>query len=301
MKMWKTAAVCVVSGSICAGSVFSQQAQPQPQPGVRNPANTARPGQAQPGQSQAQHSQGQHISLNQQSLATCVAIANQEEIALIQLAEDKTKDEDIKEFNKKILEDHKEFLKKLQRFTPEARQESLQTASTSGQSGVTTAGGTAQDRARDNNATNAADRNDATRTRQPIQQTGAQGSSQDTVTALELQREMAQQCLADSKKMLSEKDGAEFDACYMGMQVGKHAAMATSLKVLKRHASGEFAQLLDEGLQTTEEHLKQAEKIHGQIVSIKSDDSSRSRDNKSSDPKNTPARERDRQDKSRDQ
>jgi predicted outer membrane protein len=315
MKMWKAAALSVVGSTAIISAALSQQAQPQtqpqaqpqPRPGVQVQVNPNRPGQPQ-SQSQAGQSQGHHHqTISQQSMAACVAIANQEEIALARLAADKTKNEEVQKFAKMVIEDHQKFLKKLERFTPEARHESLQTASAERSSDVTTADiqlTAAQERPRqDQDQDRDQDRQGQAQpqrqpqaqpqrqpqaqgqqgqTRQPqqqgIQQTGAQAAS-GSVDLLQLEREVAQQCLNDSKKKLSEKEGAEFDACFMGQQAGKHAAMATKLTVLKRHASGEFAEVLDEGLKTTESHLEEAEKILDSIVKIeKSDASSRSND-----------------------
>ena len=78
---------------------------------------------------------------------------------------------------------------------------------------------------------------------------------------IQLQREMTQQCIADSKQYLSKKDGAEFDKCFVGMQIAKHAAMHTKLVVLQRHTSDELQQIVAEGIQTTAKHLKAAETL----------------------------------------
>ena len=47
----------------------------------------------------------------------------------------------------------------------------------------------------------------------------------------------------------------------MGMPVVAHAKMKSKLTVFARHASGELKQLIDQGLQTTTQHIEQAESI----------------------------------------
>ena len=210
-------------------------------------------------------------------MAACIAISNQEEIALARFGEEKSKNDDVKEFTKTLIEDHQAFLKKLQKFAPEARETTLETASTQSPSGVQQAGGTAQ--AQPGQQARAQQPQAGGTNAQPqIQRTAGQ-SAQSAVDVVQLHREMAQQCLADTKKALNEKEGHEFDACFIGMQVGKHAAMKSALTVMHRHASGEFAQVIGEGLKTTEEHLQQAEKIMEDMKDSKSKDRDSKSDN----------------------
>jgi predicted outer membrane protein len=280
MMLRKTAALCVVGASVMSSVAFSQQAAPARPAAPAQPARPAQPQAQQPGQPQVQPAQSgqvqqqQQVAVSQQSMAACLAIANQEEIAIAKFASEKTKNDDVKEFTKMVISDHQEFLKKLQKFTPEAQKETLEQAATTNRSAVTTAGGTA-----------AAAPAQAAPAERPIQQTGAVAGQATQVDMLQLHREMAQQCLADSKKKLSNQDSEKFDACFIGQQLGKHAAMKTTLTVLQRHASGEFAQVLADGLETTEEHLKQAEKIMDGLVDIQKGNGRRlaDRNEKSSD------------------
>lgn len=196
--------------------------------------------------------------MTQQSMAACVALSNQEEVSLAEFASDKTKNDDVKDFTKHLISDHQAFLKKLQKFTPEASRNSLDEGS------------------RDGSGRAAADDNQRQPAR-PIQQTAGQqpqpqgAAPMQQVDMIQLHREIAQQCLADSKKKLSKEDADKFDKCFIGHQIGKHEAMKTTLTVLQRHASGEFAQLLAEGIDTTDKHQKQAEKIMDGLKNDKSD------------------------------
>lgn len=80
-------------------------------------------------------------------------------------------------------------------------------------------------------------------------------SNAAAVDFLQMHQEMSEQCLKDSKETLSKKEGAEFDACFVGMQIAKHAMMHSSLTVLQRHTTGELQGLIKSGLAKNDEHL----------------------------------------------
>lgn len=93
----------------------------------------------------------------------------------------------------------------------------------------------------------------------------ASGSTTVGIDMIQLQREVAQQCISDSKKYLNAKDGDEFDKCFVGMQIAKHAAMHTKLVVLGRHTSDEMKQMVTEGIQATAKHMKAAESLMAKL------------------------------------
>src|SRR4051812_7448548 len=55
-------------------------------------------------------------------MASCVAVANQEEIALAEFARQKTTNDDVKKLVEMMITDHHTFLLKLKQFAPEATQ-----------------------------------------------------------------------------------------------------------------------------------------------------------------------------------
>lgn len=254
MMFQKSAALVITSALVLTATVHGQNAQPG------QPARPAAQPQ-QPGQTQG------YPQVTDQTIAACLAIANQEEVAIAQFVSEKTKNDDVKEFAKMLVEDHQAFLKKLQRFTPEARDSTLQETASTQQSAVKQAGGAAPQQSASGQQRSANPQQQ--QPGQPIQQTGAQGQARQQVNLIQLEREIAQECLSEAKKGLSEKEGAKFDACFIGHQIAKHEAMKTKLTVLQRHASSELAQLLADGVKTTEKHLKDAEKIMDDLVDVK--------------------------------
>lgn len=176
-------------------------------------------------------------------LASCIAIDNQEQVALSRWAQDKIQNAQAKEFAKMLVRDHSQFLTKLQRYAPEATKDHFLTST--------------QDQAN-------------RKAKGTIQQVAATSelieNSNLQFDLMQLHREMAEQCLADTKQMLTAKPEQEFDACFIGLQIARHAAMKSKLTVCQRHATGELKDLLTEASSTTSDHLEHAQKLMKQLA-----------------------------------
>jgi predicted outer membrane protein len=83
-------------------------------------------------------------------------------------------------------------------------------------------------------------------------------SNSPVVDFLQLHQEFSTQCLTDSKKYLSEKQGIEFDQCFVAMQIAKHAGERSNLTVLQRHATGKLQELIKSNLETNAQHMEAA-------------------------------------------
>lgn len=218
--------------------------------------------------------QGQSKGLDHK-IATIVALGNQEEVALGQIGAKKATNEDVKHFATMMVTDHHQILTQLEKFAPEASQPGyLDGGRQSGQEARSGKGGANQNR---NNVQQAGATDDAT-SDSKVQTTGGQregaagtsgagtagagaaGGDMHAQSA-QLEREIAQQCLASAQEKLQDKTGAEFDKCFMGLQVAKHMTMRDKLIVFQRHASGDLKQLLATGQKKTEEHLAKAEEL----------------------------------------
>ncbi len=77
----------------------------------------------------------------------------------------------------------------------------------------------------------------------------------------QIKEELADTCLASAQQELQEKKGADFDNCYVGMQIGAHMKMIDTLKVFERHATPELQQVLRKGLQTSQKHFDEAKRL----------------------------------------
>ncbi len=200
-------------------------------------------------------------SVTPQQIATCLAVDNQEEVILSKFAQEKTKNEEVTKFAKMIAEEHQSCLKKLSKLAPEAAREGYLTDSRADQSHSRT----------DASQASASTNSNTNKDRNPNQINASSNTHNASIDMMQLQREMAQQCITDSKQYLSKKEGAEFDKCFVGMQIAKHAAMQTKLVVLQRHTSDELQQIIAEGIQTTAKHMKEAETLMTKLDANSSD------------------------------
>ncbi len=212
---------------LLTGSIVAQQA-PTVQPQAV-PAQQAKPGQ--PIQTQTPSS-----GLNQkptadaqqskeQAFAKCLSISNQEQVMLAKFAKDKSTSDDVKAFAATLEKAHQGCLDELKALASK----------------------TLSNRPANENPSNSGNNNAS------------------TIDFLQMHQEMADQCLKDSKEMLSKKEGVEFDKCFVGMQLAKHAMAHSSLTVLQRHTSGELQNFVKEGLTMNAEHLKASTKLMEQL------------------------------------
>ncbi len=280
-------AVCC---SACLGLNATAQDQANPQTAPRQEVRAAQqPGVGQnAGQVQnAGHQQG--MGQAQNLIANCLVHDNQAEIILGRMAQDKSESGAVKKFAGMMVEDHQAILTKLQKFAPNAGDLSQNhgDARRSGTEGIQTG----QDRDkqdRPNQSQPGPGQNQAGQNQANNQNAGQQipGQMNDpSMIAVKLQNELAQQCLSDAQAKLMKQDGEKFDKCYIGMQIVAHAAMKSKLTVFARHAQGELKQLIDQGLQTTEKHLDEAESIMKDLDGKSSGAEGRSTDRSSSNDK----------------
>lgn len=103
-------------------------------------------------------------------------------------------------------------------------------------------------------------------TRRPAKP-GAQPTEAAVVSDfLRLHQEIATQCLEDSKEYLSTKEAADFDKCFVSMQIAKHASMHSALTVLQRHTQGKLQEIVKSGLEENDQHMGLALKLMTQLT-----------------------------------
>jgi predicted outer membrane protein len=213
------------------------------------------------GEARANRATGQPGHLDSE-LAACLIIGNHKEIAISRLAE-QSQNEEVKKFAQQMIQDHEKFASELQKFAEQggfmSQQLAVDAAAHAGDKRPTSRDDanraqprtTAQpDRTRDSDAARGAARSEAL---------DQQGNAHEM---LNIEREVAQQSVQSAQKEMSSKQGAEADQCYIGMQVGAHMNMVDKLEVFARHASPELQAVLQQGLQTAQQHLEHAKKIH---------------------------------------
>jgi predicted outer membrane protein len=186
-------------------------------------------------------------------LTECLLNGNQAEITLAKLAGQKASDPEVKKFAEKMIEDHTAFANRLQSMKSGTAGQPNGTESRAGDPGADTnvpAAGNRNQSGESSESQTTADSNRGTK----LQGGGAR-------QFLQVKKEVESQCLQTKTRELSQKDGAQFDRCYINGQVAAHMKMADELSVFSRYASGDLQPILQEGLQTTKQHLDQAKQI----------------------------------------
>jgi predicted outer membrane protein len=221
-------------------------------------------------------------------ITDCLVSGNQAEIALARIAQERATDPEVKQFARKMIQDHTAFSQKLQMARGTAgRRQSGDPSAVESRSAV---GGEANRDQSNREQPNGGQANGAqTNGDQPgvgrpgvdINAAGAQvrvrpGDTLNTTGAVgqegrsqaggarqfvQMQKEVAAQCLQSMTRELSQKEGAQFDRCYMNSQVVAHMMMADELTVYSKHVSDNLQSTLQEGLQTTRQHLATAKQI----------------------------------------
>lgn len=242
--------VCIAVGAV----LLAQQAQPRP----AQPRQPAQPGQIQPqppGIQPAQTAQRPVWMTTDQHVASCLAIGNHFEVAVAEFAHQRADDKEVQEFAQMLIDDHRAFLKKLERWAPQAAHDNF-----------------LKDDDREQ-ATERRDQPEAT-VRTPFKpQPGAEGQTaagarpqhaatgSQPVNILQLDREIAQECLNSAKQLLGEKEGDEFNHCFVGGQFMMHHMMQDKLTVFQRHVSDDLAQVLSDASETVDKHMTRAEEL----------------------------------------
>lgn len=212
-----------------------------------------RPDTRQPAQlSPSRQQQGDSNQAKDQTFARSLAIANQEQVAIAGFAQENATTDKVKQFAATMEKEHQSYLEQLNKISPQSGSISHADTSTSASAGnnSTREGRTT---ARDGSTT-------AITTTFTIA-----GNNSSSVDFLQLQQEISTQCLQDSKEYLSQKEGVEFDKCFIAMQVAKHAGMHSTLTVLERHATGKLQDVVKVGLEKNSQHMKMAVNLMKQL------------------------------------
>ena len=206
--------------------------------------------------------------------AMMLTIGNKGEVEMATFVKDKLQNEQAKQFADQMIQDHGAFLQQLAQFTGHGQPAAG--APPVGNVGVTPPA-----------AGNAPPGGIAPQPNQPVgrgvdvavgggqgvnvgvggvQPQGRSFYAPGMNPMLSIKQEIAQECMANAKKELESKQGAEVDKCYIGTMIVKHAEMVSVLTVLQRHAQdSQFKELLGSALQKTQQHLEHAKSIMKQL------------------------------------
>jgi predicted outer membrane protein len=181
------------------------------------------------------------------TIADCLAISNQEEIALATLAAGKSQNPKVKQFAETLIKDHNQLLSQLKQFG--AQGVALNFERDAAEPGP-------RDQARE----------DRPAARQTVPQQRTAFTSQGGLDFAAIKRQMAQKCIETAQKQWTEKKGNDADMCFVGSQTVLHQQMLNGLEVLRPYASPELQAVIDQGISTTREHLAHGEKLLKELI-----------------------------------
>jgi predicted outer membrane protein len=174
-------------------------------------------------------------------LAGCLIVDNQGEIVLGKLAQEKSQNNDVKQFAQQMVQDHNQFMQQLERFAVAGNQSENMGV------GQPPAGAMQQQ---------AAGNTDRSLTGAMTQPMGGQ-----SLNFVQLKQQIGQKCLQMTERDLDQKEGSQFDKCYIGQQIGAHVEVLATLEVFRNQASPELAAVLGKGIETTKTHLEHAQQL----------------------------------------
>jgi predicted outer membrane protein len=218
-------------------------------------------------------------------IADCLQLANQEEIALTRWSLERTQNPQVREFAEKLIEEHTAFGQKLAKFSPRPAAE-FSTAATTG---------TNQPPQRREAANAGSPQRPAPANageRRPEESAAPyHGAAEDDLAGQmhALARRMAAECLQITQSDLSQKEGDEFDKCFLGVQIAMHNGMLAKLKASEGYVSAEFQSVLQEATMATQQHKDHAVQLMEQIAAASGSAGADRRDTTSATPPRTGA------------
>ena len=287
----------------------NQDAQNQDGARKQRGAKGKRSDLGQAGQRAGRQAHGQNAQLDN-FIASCVALENEGEITLSKLAQQRATNPEVKAFAQQMVTEHTAFLEKLRPFDQrqagaqgKGAKESQGRQGSQQQKGQGAQGsqdaGDAQESQQQSDDAQGSQGSQKSRTAQGNKQDDSdQSSSQDkervkrgplaaegtsgTASAgghggiqaqqlIQLKTEIAERCQQSAQRELEEHQGAEFDKAFMAMQVMAHMKMTDELEVAQNHVSGELKQILSEGAETAQKHLRHAKEIKMQLKGSEGD------------------------------
>jgi predicted outer membrane protein len=210
---------------------------------------------------------GDHQQELNHYFATCLLDKNKAEIEMAQLAQKQSENPEVKQFAEMLIKDHQEVVQKLQQ-----------------QAGTKGANQSRSNLNRDRNSTNTSATIDAAatnpdRTNSDANSLNAAGetasatsdSSQQGGGALmqlaAIEKQINERCKQAMRDELQQKQGAEFDECFVGSQIGGHTQMLAALEVLSQQGPGEVQQIAADAKPKVQQHLEHAKQLAEQLKS----------------------------------
>lgn len=256
---------CIAGGLavlVVASTAFAQN-QPvlqEARPDARNPTRAA---------------EGQAGSQNQvAAVAGMLALGNKAEIELAKLALEKSRQPQVRQFAEQMIKEHTAFLGKLKQFNPRIELTNVDAEGTTTIRREPTARAgddpneSRPDTIRERRQQRRDERGEQATETLPNDRRGEASGRAGTMNRASLQQiahRAAHLKLQMTKDMLAKYDGQDFDMGYLGEQIVAHIGMLAHLQASQNLGDEQFQQVLAQGIQTTQQHLQEAQQIARQL------------------------------------
>jgi len=206
--------------------------------------------------SQQQPRAGQQTLTVKEVLVRKLMKANEAEIELATMAQQKTDNQQVKQLTQTIIQDHKALNQQLQ-------QQLNRSAPGQNKSGV---GQSQGDRGRDQvsdaterQQTQPGQRND--NNRQPQLRRGQSESAVVPQELVSIGEQACENSLKMTKEMLNNYQGQDFNMGFLGQQIVAHTMALAELKAIESSGPRELQQIASEAASTIEKHLEKAKQL----------------------------------------
>jgi len=261
---------------------LNAQAWAQQAPVQQNPQQ--RQGQLQRGQQTQQVQPGQRqttlrpvegrASMADHQIAYWLILCNEKEVRIAQLGAKQAESQAVREFAEKMVQGHNNLINQLRQFAPDTP--TLAAATSQERTGREERQQGREERQQQplQQREDQAQGEQPGRTTQPpgqqAQQQGQfqQGQGQQAgqgLPMLNISYELAQRSLATCERELKAKQGKEFDKAFMMGQVFGHEDNWIVAETLKKYASPQLQEVLNQAVPHIEQHLSQAREICEQL------------------------------------
>jgi predicted outer membrane protein len=184
----------------------------------------------------------------QRYIVGCLLAKNQAEVEMGKFAQQQSQSPEVKEFAQMLVQDHGKLIQKIQQVARADAADGQPTAQPGDRTRPAAGREAAGQNAVELDATNRAAGNN---------------SAVDQLIALEQQ--IVERSTQSAKEDLQQKQGAEFDKCYVGSQIVGHAHMLSALEVLQQQGPEAVQQLAQEAQPGVKKHLEHAKQLMKQL------------------------------------
>lgn len=247
-----TGCVAILFG-IAPLSIAQQLGGQQGQPGLQQDRQLGQ--QRQPGQERQVRGQTGQLD---EKLAAWLACGNRAEVELGQLATEKATHPQVRQFAQRMVQEHSQLLQQLKQINPE-----IEMPDASQQGGQRFGQQTQQPGQPGQQPGQSGQRQPGQLGQQAQQRIGQtqHGTGDATDQLMEIGKKAAERKVELTKTYLQDKQGEEFDKCYIGSQIAAHIAMLAELEAMEDAGSPQLQQIVSKASQSTQQHLQEVQQI----------------------------------------